>query len=194
MSVASVHRRTLAKRRRCGLGLRSRFVAAEKRLVRASTDDDGGGLIDPPDREHRVDNQVARASGGESPPPPIGPLLQSRFTRFACRGATSRRPKARPVSRRTVCEVTTVWLGRSDWSRRDMRQRVKRLASGPIGGGGDSPVTHRASSYRHDCAQSRGSHQPPPSSVIRARRAVFPRRRPGVKSPPHRRRFASVRR
>jgi len=77
------------------------------------------------------------------------------------------------VSRRTVCEVTTVWLGRSDWSRRDTRQRVKRLGSGPIGGGGDSPVAHRAPRYRHDCAPSRGSHQPPPSSSVRARTSRF---------------------
>ena len=86
---------------------------------------------------------------------------------------TGRRPQARPVSRRTVCEVTTVWLGRSDWSRRDTRQRAKRLGSGPIGGGGDSPVTHRAPGYRHDCAQSRGSNQPPPSSSVRARTSRF---------------------
>ena len=95
---------------------------------------------------------------------------------------TGRRPQARPVSRRTVCEVTTVWLGRSDWSRRDTRQRAKRLGSGPIGGGGDSPVTHRAPGYRHDCAQSRGSHQPPPSSSVRADEPFFrdddPERRP----------------
>ena len=86
---------------------------------------------------------------------------------------TGRRPTAHPVSRPTVCEVTTVWLGRSDWSRRDTRPRVKRLGSGPIGGGGDSPVTHRAPGYRHDCAQSRGSHQPPPSSSVRARTSRF---------------------
>ena len=30
------------------------------------------------------------------------------------------------MSRRTVGEVTTVWLGRGDWSRRDTRQWVKR--------------------------------------------------------------------
>ena len=70
-------------------------------------------------------------------------------------------------------KVTTVWLGRSDWSRRDTRPRVKRLGSGPIGGGGDSPVTHRAPGYRHDCAQARGSHQPPPSSSVRARTSRF---------------------
>ena len=45
--------------------------------------------------------------------------------------------------------------------------------SGPIGGGGDSPVMRRASGYRHDCAQSRGSHQPPPSSSVRARTSRF---------------------
>jgi len=77
------------------------------------------------------------------------------------------------VSRRTVCEVTTVWLGRSDWSRRVTRQRAKRLGSGPIGGGGDSPVTRRAPRYRHDCAPSRGSHQPPPSSSVRADEPFF---------------------
>ena len=69
--------------------------------------------------------------------------------------------------------MTAVWLGRSDCSRRDTRQRVKRLWSGPGGGGGDSPVRHRGPGYRHDCAQSRGSNQPPPSSSVRARTSRF---------------------
>ena len=99
--------------------------------------------------------------------------LQTRFTASLLTPRTGRRPKARPVSRRTVCEVTTVWLGRSDWSRRDTRQWVKRLGSGQSGGGGDSPVMHRAPGYRHDCAHSRGSNQPPPSSSGRARTSRF---------------------
>src|SRR6187402_1362334 len=122
---------------------------------------------------NRVGNQLARTPGGESaatavaaPVDPIYPLRSSRREQVAD-------PQARPVSRRTVGEVTTVWLGRSDWSRRDTRQRAKRLGSGSIGGGGDSPVTHRAPGYRHDCAQSRGSNQPPPLSSVRARTSRF---------------------
>ena len=117
-----------------------------------------------PRRTRDTSTRRARSSGSFS------------SARFATRSRDCQRSsqtKARPVSRRTVCEVTTVWLGRSDWSRRDTRQRAKRLGSGPIGGGGDSPVTHRAPGYRHDCAQSRGSNQPPPSSSVRARTSRF---------------------
>jgi hypothetical protein len=48
--------------------------------------------------------------------------------------------------------VTAVWLQRRDCSRRDTREEVKRLGSHPDGGGGDSPLTHRALRYRHDCS------------------------------------------
>ena len=121
---------------------------------------------------NRVGNQLTRTPDSESAAQrsqPYRPDLPSSLLT----PRTGRRPQARPVSRRTICEVTTVWLGRSDWSRRDTRQRAKRLGSGPIGGGGDSPVTHRAPGYRHDCAQSRGSNQPPPSSLVRARTSRF---------------------
>ena len=121
---------------------------------------------------NRVGNQLARTPGGESaatalaaPSNPIYPLRSSRREQVADPGPPGEPPH--------VCEVTTVWLGRSDWSRRDTRQRAKRLASGPIGGGGDSPVTHRAPRYRHDCAPSRGSNQPPPSSSVRADEPFF---------------------
>ena len=62
---------------------------------------------------NRVGNQLARTPGGESaatalaaPSDPIYPLRSSRREQVA----DPRRPKARPVSRRTVCEATTVWL------------------------------------------------------------------------------------
>ncbi len=122
-----------------------------------------------------VRSRAGPYAGGESPATalaapsdPIYPLRSSRREQVA-----DPRHQARPVSRRTVCEVTTVWLGRSEWSRRDTRQRIKRLGSGPIGGGGDSPLTRRAPGYRHDCAQSRGSNPPPPSSSVRARTSRF---------------------
>jgi hypothetical protein len=51
------------------------------------------------------------------------PRLQTRLPSSLLTPRTGRRPQARTVSRRTVCEVTTEWLGRSDWSRRDTRQR-----------------------------------------------------------------------
>ena len=132
-------------------------------------------------------------AGGESPataraapPDPI--------TLFAPHAANRSPTLGPPVSRRTVREVTTVWLGRSDWSRRDTRQRAKRLGRGPIGGGGDSPVMHRSPGYRHDVHSradqiSRRRHRQDARGP-----AVFPRRRLGAKSPPHRCRFASVRR
>ena len=85
---------------------------------------------------------------------------------------TGRRPQSRPVRRRTVCDDGVGW-GAATCSRRDTRQSVKRFGRGPIGGGGDSPLTHRVPGYRHDCAQSRGSNQPPPSSSIRARTSRF---------------------
>ena len=99
-----------------------------------------------------------------APPDPIYPLRSSRREQVADR---------RPARCTAALSVTTVWLGRSDWSCRDTRQWAKRFGSGPIGGGGDSPVMHRAPGYRHDCAQSRGSHQPPPSSSVRARTSRF---------------------
>jgi hypothetical protein len=110
---------------------------------------------------------------------------------FAPHAANRSPTSARPVSRRTVCEVTTVWLGRSDWSRRDTRQREKTARERPIGGGGDSPVMHRAPVIDvivHSRADqiSRRRHR----QYTRGR-AVFPRRRTGAKSPPHRCRFAS---
>ena len=121
---------------------------------------------------NRVGNQLARTPVA-NPRRRRSQRLRPDLPSSLLTPRTGRRPQARPVSRRTVCEVTTVWLGRSDWSRRDTRQRAKRLGSGPIGGGGDSPVTHRAPGYRHDCAQSRGSNQPPPSSSVHARTSRF---------------------
>jgi hypothetical protein len=71
---------------------------------------------------NRVGHELTRAPGGESPATalaapsdPIYPLRSSRREQVAD-------PQARPVSRRPVREVTTVWPGRSDWSRRDTRR------------------------------------------------------------------------
>ena len=69
-------------------------------------------------------------------------------------------------------------------SRRDTRQWVKRVGSGPIGGGGDSPLTHRPPGYRHDL-HARADQSAAAVIDQQARgRAVFPRRRTGAKSQP----------
>ena len=138
---------------------------------------------------NRVGNQLARTPVA-NPRRRRSQRLQTRFTLFALTPRTGRRPKVRPVSRRTVCEVTTVWLGRSDWSRRDKRQWEKPLGSGPIGGGGDSPLTHRPPGYRHDvCGRadqiSRRRHR-----SARAQTSRFSAAATGAKSQLHRRRFA----
>jgi hypothetical protein len=59
MPVASAH---LGEATMVWAGTSLRFVAAEKRLVRARADRGRRRLSDPPDREHRGDNQVAGAS------------------------------------------------------------------------------------------------------------------------------------
>ena len=76
-----------------------------------------------------------------APPDPIYPLRSSRREQVADR---------RPARCTVALSVTTVWLGPATCSRRDTRQSVKRFGSGPIGGGGDSPLTHRPPGYRHD--------------------------------------------
>jgi len=110
-----------------------------------------------------------------APPDPIYPLRSSRREQVADR---------RPARCTAALSVTTVWLGRSDWSCRDTRQWAKRFGSGPIGGGGDSPLTHRPPGYRHDV---HGRADQSAAAVIdqHARgRAVFPRRRTGAKFQP----------
>ena len=105
----------------------------------------------------------------------IYPLRSSRREQVADR---------RPARCTAALSVTTVWLGRSDWSRRDTRQWEKRVGSGPIGGGGDSPLTHRPPGYRHDV---HGRADQSAAAVIDQHgrgRAVFPRRRTGAKSQP----------
>ena len=107
-----------------------------------------------------------------APPDPIYPLRSSRREQVADR---------RPARCTAALSVTTVWLGRSDWSCRDTRQWAKRFGSGPIGGGGDSPLTHRPPRYRHDV---HGRADQSAAAVIDQHprgRAVFPRRRTGAK-------------
>ena len=163
MCVAATHRADLG----C-----SRLDGVENRVS-------GGALTMTPSpwmvrttARNRVGNQLARTPVA-NPRRRRSQRLHTRFTHFDPHAANRSPTQARPVSRRTLRQVTMVWLGRSDCSRRDTRPRVKRLGSGPIGGGGDSPLTHRAPGYRHDCSRSRGSHQPPPSSSARARTSRF---------------------
>src|SRR6187200_387823 len=125
------------------------------------------------------------ATARAAPPDPIYPL------RSSCREQVADR---RPARCTVALSVTTVWLGAATCSRRDTRQSVKRFWSGPIGGGGDSPLTHRPPGYRHD-VHGRADQSAAAVFVQHARgRAVFPRRRTGAKAQPHRRRFAKVRR
>jgi hypothetical protein len=81
----------------------------------------------------------------------------------------------------------------------------KRLGSGPIGGGGESPLRQPALGYRNDSSRSRGSDQPA-ACIVSTRadesffRGVEPRRPQrarlrvgvgiGAKSQPYRRRVA----
>ena len=110
MSVASVHRRTLAKRRRCGLGHRSgsspRKNGSSARLL---IDDGGGGLIRPtvnivsivrwPVRQWRI----AAAADRDR--------RRTVLPTVACRGATSRYAPATPSSQ-TVRRCTGRACGR----------------------------------------------------------------------------------
>ena len=113
-------------------------------------------------------------TSGRSPYNPIYPRRSSRREQVADRS---------PARCAAALSVTTVWLGRSDCSRRDTRQSVKRFGSGPIGGG-DSPLTHRPPGYRHD-VHGRADQSAAAVIVQHARgRAVFPRRRTGAKSQP----------
>ena len=93
---------------------------------------------------------------------------------------TGRRPQARPVHRRTVCDE--VWLGRSDWSCRDtptvgktVRERSdrrrRRFAT-------DAPATWLSTR----CSRSGGSISRRRHRQYARGRAVFPRRRTGAKS------------
>ena len=93
---------------------------------------DGEGIVSItswPVRRWRIPSDGAgRASD------PIYPLRSSRREQVADRS---------PARCAAARSVTAVWRGRIDCSRRDTRQRAKRLGSGPNGGGGDSPLTHR---------------------------------------------------
>ena len=73
-----------------------RFVAAEKRLVRARAERCRRRLIDPPDREHRVDNQVAGASVANRRR--RSDRSRTVLPTVACRGANSRYAPATPSS------------------------------------------------------------------------------------------------
>jgi len=111
---------------------------------------------------HRFGNELART--------PVAnlrrrrsPRLQTRFTLFAPHAANRSPTQGPPGEPPQVCEVTTVWRGRSD------------LVIDTIVHGRADQVSRR----RHR-EYARG-------------RAVFPRRRTGAKSQSHRRRFAKVR-
>ena len=121
---------------------------------------------------NRVGNQLARTPGGESAATALA-APQTRFTRFAPHAAnrspTPGPPGEPPHGLRSDDGVA----GAERLVAPRHATRVKRLGSGPIGGGGDSPVTHRAPGYQHDCAQSRGLNQPPPLSSVRARTSRF---------------------
>ena len=119
-------------------------------------DDDAVALDDSKDREESFRSRAGPYAGGESPATALA-APPDPITLFAPHAANSRRSQARPVSRRTTRDATTVWLRRRDCSRRDTRQWVKRLGSDPIGGGTDSPLTHQAARYRNDCSPLPGS-------------------------------------
>ena len=141
-------------------------------------DDDAVALDDSKDREESFRSRAGPYAGGESPATALA-APQTRFTLFAPHAA-NRSPTAGPPGTAAL-SVTTVWLGRSDCSRRDTRQSVKQFGSGPIGGGGDSPLTHRPPGYRHDV---HGRADQSAAAVIDQHprgRAVFPRRRTGAK-------------
>ena len=131
---------------------------------------------------NRVDHQLSRASVANHRRRRL-PRLQTRFTLFA-RRAANRSPTPGPPGAPPHGLLTTVWLGRSDCSRREARQWVNRFGSGPIGGGGDSPLTHRATWLSTRCSRSVGSISRRRPRSARAGRAVFPRRRTGAKSQP----------
>ena len=121
---------------------------------------------------NRVGNQLARTPGGESAATalaaPSNPIYRPRSSRRE--QVADPRPAGEPPhglrSDDDVAGAERLFAPRP-------ATVGKRVGSGTIGGGGDSPLTHRAPGYRHDCAQSRGSNQPPPSSSVRARTSRF---------------------
>ena len=134
--------------------------------------------------KNRVDNQLARTPVA-NPGRRRSQRLQTRFTHFAHHAANRSPTPGSPG------EPPYPWLsddgvaGRSDCSRRDTRQGVKRFGSGPIGGGGDSPLTHLLARYRHDSSRSCGSDQPPPASSAQARTSRFSAASNPERSPSH---------
>ena len=131
-----------------GPGIGSRFVGVENRVFRRGvlTMTPSPWMIRRTGR-NRFGHELARTPVA-NPQRRRLQRLQTRFTLFAPHAA-NRSPTAGPPGTAAL-SVTTVWLGRSDCSRRDTRQSVKQFGSGPIGGGGDSPLTHRPPGYRHD--------------------------------------------
>jgi hypothetical protein len=147
MSVASAHRASLERR-----PVRRRGKSGLPAPVLTMTP--SPWVIRRPAR-NRVGNQLTRAPGA-NPGRARSPRLQTRFTLFALTPRTGRRPPARPGAAAPSATCRRCG-GPSDCSRRDTRQWVKRLGSGPIGDGTDSPLPHPAPRCPHDCSRLRGS-------------------------------------
>ena len=96
-------------------------------------------------------------------------------------------PQARPMNRLPPGRWDGGGLRRSDYSRRDTRQKAKRRGSAPIGGGRESPLTHLVPRCRHDSSRTRGSSQPPPAAAAPARTRRFAAASNRSERPAHRR-------
>jgi hypothetical protein len=124
-------------------------------------DDDAVASDDSKDSGNRVGNQLGPDISGESPattlaapPDPIYSLRPHAANRSP--------PQARPVS--PVRSRDGGVAGGEATVRAVTREGKKRLGSGPIGGGSESPLKQPAAGYRNDSLRSRGSAQPPSSS------------------------------
>ena len=105
---------------------------------------------------------------------------------------TGRRPQARPVRRRTVCDDGVAGAQRLFAPRH--ATVGKRFGSVPIGGGGDSPLTHRPPGYRHDVHGRADQSAAAVWISTRADEPFFRGDEPERSSSPHHRHFAKVRR
>jgi hypothetical protein len=147
MSVASAHRASLDRRpvRRRG---KSGLPAPVLTITLSPW------VIRKPAR-NRFGNELARAPVA-NPWRDRSLRLQTRFTLFASHAANRAPTPGPPGEPPHLRHATAVWPRRSDCSRRDTRQWVKRLGSGPIGDGGDLPLMHRAPRCPPDCSRLRG--------------------------------------
>jgi len=164
MSVASVHRRTLAKRRRCGLGRRSgssprKNGSSARALTMTAAADVIRATV-----HNRVDNQVRGASLANHRHRRSD---RSRAVLLRCRVSRrdqSLRPSHTVVTSQTVRRLTGRAVGR-----RPVRGvRSKEGKSGPKALRAPSPrIRHRAygpAGYRHDSSLSFGASKATASS------------------------------